>query len=1065
MRYLFDPVVNLMNRLKYAYKFALIGMLIIAQASVPIYLLVTELNKNIDIAARERLGVEYSRVLLTLLDEAQGYRTLQYLYSMGDSSLQEALLAKQAKVDEAFAVLEKVDQQLNGSLDSTWKLEVLRKDWDNLKQQAFQFDPGQGRVAFDLNSRWIVEIIGLLQYVGNSSNLALDADLDTAYLVDSMLRKLPVLLDTLGQAQGLGEQLSDQAALSSADKDRLLVVAGLIRSGLEQYDGNAQLVFRRNEKVQAALKKQSDAVDDSVPIFVWNCEQRVNGPQGMAVPKQLLVSGGQQAIGAVTVLYREEFSAIEELLKARVERYSRDRNNVTAFTVSILLLVFYLFLAFDISVRKGVYRLNSVLEAVAQGDLGARGSVYSKDEMGSLTGSINSMLASLEGMYEEVRRSHDRLEVWNQELEGKVAERTASLRNLLDHAGQGFLSFGADLKVAGEHSAECEKIFDRKITGESVVLLFYPENRSEQVFLEALFEKIFQEGDELLRETYFSLLPPELILGSRYIRVGYKMITNPVNPEQREIMLILTDTTLQKELEGQMQEEQNILSMVVRVVTHSGDFSAAIRQYLSFCQDGFVHLWQEGGREGDSIEAIFRTVHTFKGTFSQLGMSHLVTKLHELEAVLATIRDEGAEASASLEPLKAYSEEEMAGWLDEDMTVLQETLGESFFHQEDTLVVESSRLLDIEEKIQRSLSPGECRLLIPALRRLRYKPLKDLLKNYPEYLLNMADRYDKLVNPFIIEGDDILVDPITCGDFSQALVHVFRNALAHGLETPDERLEAGKEATGNVKCFIREEAQGILVVIADDGRGIDAARVREIAVSKGLYDERTALGQSDAEALLLIFADGFSSSDEVSELAGRGVGLSAVREEIEKLGGSFSVHTVVGKGTEFRFFLPLSDMEEHELPTMLQMSRPLVEAAQIRLKEAGLPVKKAVHSEAAGGKLALRRVTTFVDVKGLVSGKLLLSADDSLVECLVAKQKDGPGQVSQEKWLENVLARWANEVVQEVLEQMPGLDDAVRAEALVTIMAEDASAKYPRAEISSWMLETQSGCLQISLIY
>jgi len=1069
MRYLFDPVVRLMNRLKYVYKFALIGLLIVMQASVLIFMLVTELNKNIDFANRERLGIEYSQALVSLLDEAQGYRRLHYLYSTGDPSMKEALLTKQTKVDAAFGTLETVDRRLNGQLDTTWKVELLQKEWDSFKQQALQFEPDRAQVAFALNSRWINEITSLIQHVGNSSNLALDADLDTASLVDAALRKLPALVDTLGQAQALGEQLPDTPGLSPSDKDQLLVVAGVVRSNLEQYDRGTQLLFRRNEKVKTGLKGLNDALDDSVPIFIWNFEQKATGTQGALIPKQLLVTGGQQAAGSVLALYREELKVIEELLNIRVERYVRDRNAVIGFTVGVLLLVFYLFLAFDMSVRRGVYHLNTVMASAAQGDLSVRGENYSKDEMGTLTRAVNSMLDSLENMYEEVRQSRDRLEIWNQELEGKVAQRTAALRNLLDHAGQGFLSFGADLKVAGEYSAECEKIFKHKIAGESVPALYYPTDRGEQVFLEALFGKIFSEHSDLVRATYLSLLPEELILGDSIIRIGYKSIVNPARPGQDEIMLILTDRTQQRALEQRMQEEQNILSMVVRVVTHSRDFSAALRQYSAFCHEGSIRMFQESSMSSESLDEVFRVVHTFKGTFGQLGMRNTAAELHDLETVLADIRDNTDRSGneALTRRLELYTPERMHGWLEKDMAVLKDILGEAFFYQEETLVVESARLLDIEEKIQRILTPGECRLLIPELRRLRYKPFKELLESYPEYVMSLAEKYDRMVNPFEIEDGETLVDPLKYYDFAKSLGHVFRNALVHGLELPDERLEAGKEESGNITCTVCEEGDGLTLIIKDDGRGIDASRIREIAVSKGIVARQSLLAMSDEEAVLLIFADGFSGAEETSELAGRGVGLSAVREELSKVAGSVRVHTTSGHGTEFRFFLPLPNLEESEPQSLAKMTKPLVDAAINLLTNAGLPVINTVFREgAASGKVTLRKVTTFVDIKGMVSGKMALSAEEVIVECLAAAYgREEPVGALEDKWIETVFARCASDIFISAKAQLPDLDDAVKAESLITISAEDASVKYPQAQISTWMLETELGWLNLSLIY
>jgi signal transduction histidine kinase len=1070
MNRLLEPAVKLMNRLQYGYKFGIIGLLIVVQASVLIYMLVSELDKNIHFTAQERLGIRYVQSLAGLLNEAQSYRSLHYAFSLGDHSLKEALTEKQGKVEAALDAVEETDRLMGGQLDTTWRMQMLRQDWLARKQETFQFEPGRAQVAFELDGRWINEIADLMQYTGYSSNLAMDIDFDTSYLIDSVLRKLPGLMDTLGMAQGLAVQLSDAEELSAENRSRLLQVAGLMRSQLEQTDRNTQLVFRHNDDIRAKLAKTSTALTDSVPIFAWNFEQKMVGQQGIPIPQQLLNAGGSQAIQNTWALYREELDVIDGLLALRIDKYSRDRNAVLIFTGGILLIVCYLFLAFDMSVRKGVYQLNGLMESAGKGELNVRGDIYSRDEMGSLTHSINSMLDSLQKMYEEVRLSHKRLELWNQELEHKVAERTAALRNLLDHAGQGFLSFGEDLQVTGEYSAECKTIFKRDIAGTSVPDLIYPEDMGQQAFLGAIFKKVFEEQDEFLRETYLSLLPTEIILGDRYIAVAYKILDKTAETDRREIMLILTDRTIQKEMEDYMQTEKNILAMVVHVVTNSVDFFAAVRQYTGFCQAGMAELLAENRPAGDILASLFRIIHTFKGTFGQMKIYNVMARLHEMEERLDSIRSEKLpelKREYLADRLSSFTPAVMLGLLEKDLNILKDTLGESFFLQENMLVVDNARLLEIEDKVQRTLSSGECGMLLPDLRRLRYKPVKELLQSYPEYVCGLAERNEKAVKPFEIEGGETLVDPLIYYDFFNSLGHVFRNSIVHGLESFDERLQNGKEELGVVTCSAEEQGGELVVTITDDGRGIDAARIRDIAVKKSICDKETAGKMTDKQAIQLIFSDGFFGAQSVSELAGRGVGLSAVRSELEKLGGSVHVDSAVGQGTQFRFSLPLIQLDQSEPYSIRQLAKPLLAAAEEILTTAELEVKGRIYLDGlAGRKLNLRKFTTFIGVKGLATGRLVLSADQEIIEYLIAKPfGTKETEETESKKMENILAQYAHEIFQRAVTQLPHWADSVTTEALVTILAEDASAQYPQAEMPTWELETNLGCITLSLIY
>ncbi|MBP2652222.1 MAG: Histidine kinase, gyrase and HSP90-like ATPase [Firmicutes bacterium] len=1071
MTYLFEPAIRLMNRLKYVYKFAVIGLLIVLQAAVLIYMLVSELNKNIDFAVRERVGVQYVQALTNVLNEAQAYRSLHYDYSRGNNSRREEVLSQQAKVDAALATAVEIDKQAAGQMDITWKLEMLQKDWVAQKQAALQFDVGRAQVAFDLDSRWLGEVIDLMQHVGYESKLAMDSDADTSYLADSVLRKMPGLEDNLNTAQGLALQLQDES-LSPDNRNRLLQVVGQVRSSLEQVDRNAQLVFRHNDMIITKLKTLHTNLVDSIPIFAWNVEQKTIRQQGgLPIPQELLTAAGNQAIQNTIVMHTEELKVIDQLLVIRIGQYLQYRNIIVFFTGGILLLVSYLFLGFDMSVRRAVYQLDNVMACAGTGDLNVRGTIYSRDEMGSLTNAINNTLDSLQTMYEEVQLSHSRMEAWNQELEQKVEERTASLKNLLDHAGQGFLSFGEDLSVRGEYSAECVAIFNRAITGVAVPALIYPEDRDQQVFLEAVFKKILSEENELLRETYLSLLPEEIMIDSSYIGVAYKLIDSITTPAQRKIMLVLTDLTVQKTMEDQVQAERDILAMVVYVVTHSADFFAAVDQYINFCQEGMPNLLHEEKPAGDILAALFRTVHTFKGTFGQLRLGCVMAKLHEMEGLLEHIRSNeiaDLDHRQLANKLSALTPAVMTAWLDEDLKILKEKLGEDFFQQENMLVIDNARLLEIEEKVQRMLPVAECSLLLPDLRRLRYKPIKELLQSYSGYVVALAERNEKAVYPFDIVEGDTLVDPLRYDDFIKSLGHVFRNSIVHGLESFEERVETGKAEIGRITCAAIENQPGITIIISDDGRGMDPAHILDIAVKKGICSPESIKNMQEKEIIQLIFADGFSGAENVNELAGRGVGLSAVRAELEKLGGSAIINTTLGKGTEFQFILPFTQPEKCEPYSILQLAKPLVSAAEnILNNEVGLQLNTCTYSEGrVGGKLKLRKVTTFLDIKGIATGRMVLSADQEVVEQLV-NNRFGQADIesTHDKKLENILSQYANQIFQHAIKTLPNREASFTAEALVSILAEAASAKYPQAETPTWVLDTGVGKITLSLIY
>src|SRR5688572_21926482 len=155
-----------------------------------------------------------------------------------------------------------------------------------------------------------------------------------------------------------------------------------------------------------------------------------------------------------------------------------------------------------------------------------------------------------------------------------------------------------------------------------------------------------------------------------------------------------------------------------------------------------------------------------------------------------------------------------------------------------------------------------------------------------------------------IEGGDVEVDMTIVDHLRDPLVHMVRNSIGHGIETPDVRRTAGKTVAGQLLLRSFHDAGSIVIELSDDGAGIDRAKVVERAVERGLVADGSSL--SDKEVLDLIFHPGLSTAADVTDLSGRGVGLDVVRRNIDAIHGSVTVDSRVGGGTTFRLRLPLT---------------------------------------------------------------------------------------------------------------------------------------------------------------
>ena len=494
-------------------------------------------------------------------------------------------------------------------------------------------------------------------------------------------------------------------------------------------------------------------------------------------------------------------------------------------------------------------------------------------------------------------------------LEKLVAERTEELResfvvleeksdkinNLLNNAGQGFLSFEGKLRVDGEYSKECFNIFDKDIASRVFPELLILDDRSKQKFLTKTLKDLLKEKDINKRNLILGLLQKEFIINDKNIKVEYKLIGD------EKMMVVLTDITEQRLLERQMEEEKKNLKMVVKAVVDKDDLLEIIQDYNKFYSEKLPKLIYETDDELKTlISETYRAIHTFKGLFSQVELVNIIEELHNLESEIGKLKDNLTDENTITDLQDIIEKRDMETWLDKDLSTLKEILGDNFFEHKSSISIEPERVIEIENIVSKILGDDKDKnKVIKEIKSLTYKSFGDLLKGYNKLIERLSDRLEKPINPLIINGDEVFINPTIYSDFTKSLVHIFRNSMEHGIENMDDRYNADKDEYATIKCTIKKQDNGILLTISDDGSGIDVNKLRDTLEIDGI-DKMT-----DKQVISLIWDDGISTNNEISDLSGRGIGLPAVKGEVEKLGGKVLVKSKKGKGTVFYFSLPI----------------------------------------------------------------------------------------------------------------------------------------------------------------
>ena len=680
-------------------------------------------------------------------------------------------------------------------------------------------------------------------------------------------------------------------------------------------------------------------------------------------------------------------------------------------------------------------------------------------EIQDLANSTNSIIEQMREYSESLENHKAELEAQNVELviqgteltniNNKLEDTNLQMKDILDNVGQGFIRFEEDLMIHSEYSQECTDMFHYCVANRKFSDLIYPNDPQQGEFIDDLIKKILQPESVNL-DLYLPLLPEEVEIHNRTIEIDYKISESIKN--RKSMIVILTDITEKRELEEKMDEERQILKMVVKAMVNRSLFMEVTEGFEQFMFEGQESGWMFNPNVDENIKYIMRQLHTFKGNFSQFDVIRLTQVLHQTESRLLSVLDGESDSADSM--IDYVDPASLQKAYDDDMTLIKEYVGSDFLMEDDMFIIEKNRIVEIEKKMQTILSEQECKILLPEIRSLRYRPIKDLLKMYPEYTLKLAERLNKAVSSFDIQADEVLVDEAKYQELTKAMVHLFRNAVDHGIEMPDDRVEAGKELMGRVSCIISDLGEAFEIVISDDGSGLDVEKIKGKLIEMGIPEESVA-EMTDEDIMHQIFEDSLSTQDEATMLSGRGVGLSAVKREVEELGGHISVTSNLGGGTTFTIRIPQNQEAEVGaiVPTnfMKELAYTSIDYINNHVEKQSVPLTENVTKT---DRIDLEELTALVSLKGVINALVMISVNRPFGEKLVNSFMYEPVSSDEiDKYIEDVLAEIANTLLGNTLGQFEDAQEFLHMGIPAIISNKGAYVKYTDAEILTFDME------------
>jgi methyl-accepting chemotaxis protein len=388
MAIVLKPALIILNSLRYAYKFILIGILILIPLTVTMYYLVVELNKGYDFAYDERTGVEYNLALHAVMTAVDEHRRLVVL---GDGQAKAA----ESKVDQKIAEMDKVNLRLGSKLEASVDWEKLKQHWTEVKasEATLSSEQSGNEDAFLLE-----EGAALISHIGDTSKLILDPDLDSYYLMDATVIRLPQLSKQIGDLRDRGKLLADKKTLSREELAELTGQATEIQIAVNAIASGYSIIVKQNPPLKANLEQTLEQFQKDADKFLFALQESYITYGEVTGTYEQFAEASQAAIIATNNLYITDAEQLDGLILTRQNHFSQVKMFVISIVVVLILIVCYMFIGFYSSIMRAIRLLLHSTTEVSKGRLQTRMPIATRDEMKSAAESFNHMVSEMRAL-------------------------------------------------------------------------------------------------------------------------------------------------------------------------------------------------------------------------------------------------------------------------------------------------------------------------------------------------------------------------------------------------------------------------------------------------------------------------------------------------------------------------------------------------------------------------------------------------------------------------------------------------------------------------------------------
>lgn len=478
---------------------------------------------------------------------------------------------------------------------------------------------------------------------------------------------------------------------------------------------------------------------------------------------------------------------------------------------------------------------------------------------------------------------------------------------ILDSLGQAILVFDKRGRCH-PYSKACLDLLETSPKSRFIWNVLKGDEKSMRDWKDALFKEAIPFDD-------LKAIGPQTFLHSkkdRSITIDYHPVRNGQGKLEK-VVVVATDKTEKRQQQEKAERQQSVAAMILKVVQNKQQFKGFLQEVTNYITEMRNKLKEfNEDSEGDVLDVnlLLRYVHTIKGGAGIYYLKKLQNQAHIYEKELATLKSKGGDSYSRIIACQVKLEHEFNDALNQTgMIIGRNSLGKKTFE------IPLEKLEDFQKKIY---DPGLQKAFIDSF---LTEPILDSFQAYDELVKDIAERQNKQLKPITFIRGNLEIQTKSYQPLFSTLIHAFRNAVDHGIESPHVRKQRGKDPQGQITVtFDRVRGQGpgrphrkdLKIVIQDDGHGIAPDHIRKKLASLGRQQE--AENPNEEGIIQYIFESGFTTNTHVNEISGRGVGMDVIASEVKKLCGKIHVKSTSGKGTTLTIQVPyLFDLEEEKL--------------------------------------------------------------------------------------------------------------------------------------------------------